>query len=265
MTATTALGAALARLAGAPGDTALRLAMFDALADAELIVLLEAEAEPGTLAPRVYPAGEGPVVLAFDTEGALADFAGPGAPYAAVPGRVLAPMLAAQGLSLLVQAQGGAAELLPPRTLDWFRRALTAPAPRPTQGSPAGFGPPALPPATLAALLPALERRLCAVPGIAGAALAAARWPEGASGPDHLLAVSGVALAAQPPLARALAEAMAFAGLAPGALDLAFVAAPTLDRIAAQGIALNTAPPEPAAPAAATPPGMDPARPPKLR
>ena len=82
----------------AGGDTE-RLRFYERLADAELFLLLEREAEGGRIAPQVFPLEEGPVVLAFDTEDRLAEFS-PGAAYAAMTGRALAEMLAGQGLGV---------------------------------------------------------------------------------------------------------------------------------------------------------------------
>jgi hypothetical protein len=57
----------------------------------------ESEAEGDTLAPRVFALEDGPVVLAFDSEDRLAEFTGAPAPYAVLPGRVIAAQLAGQG------------------------------------------------------------------------------------------------------------------------------------------------------------------------
>lgn len=266
----TPVAVVMAAMAEAPGDTALRLRFFEALAEAELHLWLAAEArseaEGERIEPRVFPLSSGPAVLAFDTEAALAAFAGAGAPYAALPGRVLAPMLAGQGLGLMVQTQDGGGELLPAAALDWLTRTLAAPAPAAGQGVALGYDAPALPPGVAARLIPALERRLAGVPGLTAAVLAGVRWQGGGprGRPGTVLALAGVPEAAQAPLARALAEALAFAGLEAAALDVIFPSPRALAPIAAAGLPLAL-PPAPAAPAAPSAPGMDPARPPKLR
>jgi hypothetical protein len=259
---------ALAAMARAPDDTARRLAFYETFAAAELHLWLAAEARSDDggerIEPRVFPLSSGPAVLAFDTEAALAAFAGAGAPYAALPGRVLAPMLAAQGLGLMVQTDDGGAELISAAALDWLVRTLAAPAPAAGQGVALGYDAPALPPAVAARLVPALERRLAEVPGLTAAVLAGVRWQGGGSG--TVLALAGVPEAAQAPLARAVAEALAFAGLEAAALDVIFPAPRALAPIAAVGLPLALpAPSAPEAPAAPIAPGMDPARPPKLR
>lgn len=262
----TGLARALDRLSRAPEGAAeaARLALFEALSVSELFVLLRAEAEGGTIAPQVFDTEAGPTVLAFDTEAALADFAGQAVAYAALPGRVLAGMLAeAGGTALLVQAGAGQGELMPPATLAWLAARLTGPAPRAAEGVARGYGPPRLAPGLLAVLVPALERRLSGIPGLEAAVLASVAWAEGGEG--HLLALGGVAEAAQAPLARSVAEALEFSGM-DGGLDVVFPPAGALAPIAAVGLRLSPAPwvaPE-ARPAPAAP-GMDPSRPPKLR
>lgn len=265
MSAPSPLAAALAALAADPAATPRRLALHAALAEAEVVVWLEAEAEGDSLAPRVFPVAQGPVVLAFDGEAALAAFAGPGAPYAALPGRVLVRLLAERGLGLMLQAEGGLAELMPQPTLAWLARQLAAPAPRPVAPVAAlGYGAPALPEAVVAAL----EWRLATVPGLTAAVLASVRWAGGAAG--QVLALAGVAPAAEAALARALLEAAAFAGAEGRPFDVVFPQPAALAPIAAAGRALRLAPeagPEngPAPDAASVGPGMDPARPPRLR
>lgn len=268
--AATPLALALDRLSRAgPGDeTAARLAVYEALTASELSILLESEAEGGALSPRLFALDSGPTVLAFDSEAALADFAGRTVAYAALPGRVLVAMLAEPaaggvGLSLMVQSGAGQGELLDPGALAWLARRLAAPAPRAQDAVAQGYGPPALPPGLLATLVPALERRLSGIPGLGAAVLAAVTWADGGHG--HLLALGGVAAVAQPALARSVSEALEFAGLEAG-LDVVFPPPAALAAIQAVGLALAPEPwtdpesrPDPAAP------GSDPARPPRLR
>lgn len=252
-----ALAQALAAVAQDPEATPPRLALYEALAEAEVHLLLGAEAEGERIEPRVFPLAEGPVVLGFDGPAALAGFAGPGAPYAALPGRVLVPMLAGQGLGLMLQADGGLAEHLPQPALAWLARQLARPAPRAGLAVAEGYGPPALPEAVVAAV----RRRLAAVPGLTAAVLAGVRWQGGGAG--HVLALAGVPQAAEAALARSVAEALAFAGIAGARLDVIYPDPAALAPIAAAGRTLDL--PAPAPTPAPTPPGMDPARPPKLR
>jgi len=266
----TPLEQALCRLAADPQDTALRLAFYETLIAAEVFVLLRSEPAPdGPIHPQVFPLEGVDTVLAFDTEGALAAFAGRAVPYAALPGRVLAGLLAQArpALGLLVQDGAGQGEILLPDALDWLARTLSAPAPVIGLGQAAGYAAPSLPPAVAATLIPALERRLSGIPGLDAAVLAGVAWDSGARG--HLLALTGVPEAAQAPLARAVAEALALSGAEAGALDVVFPAPGALAPIAAAGLRLSPAPY--VAPAredggaGMAPPGSDPNRPPRLR
>jgi hypothetical protein len=96
----TLLDAAHAAVSADPENEALRLRFFERLADGEMVLLLEREAEGGTLEPRVFDLEEGPVVLVFDREERLAGFTGGIAPYAALPGRVIAGLLRGQGIGM---------------------------------------------------------------------------------------------------------------------------------------------------------------------
>lgn len=272
----TPLDIAAARMQADPADVTARLRFHAELADTELFVLAAEEPRGDTLEPQVFATGDGPLVLAFDSEMRLAEFAGGVAvPYAALPGRVLVAMLTqedakadeAARLGLLVNAGGAQAELLPPEALSWLARTLAAIAPSEAEGVPERFAPPALPPEALALLRPALERRLSGMPGLSAAVLAGVVWQGGGQG--HVLALAGVAEPVRAPLARAVAEALELSGLEAGALDVIFPAPGDLAVIAAVGLALSPAPWQPPADGgpqvAGSNPGMDPARPPKLR
>lgn len=260
----TALDRAGLAMEAAPEDEAARLAFWGLFADAELCLLLEREAQGARLSPRVFELADGPVVLAFDGEDRLAAFAGGPAPYAALPGRVVAQMLAGQGIGLGLNLDvSAAATLLPGAAMDWLAGTLAA---LPGAAAPAGeglplrAGPPALPPELAAALAARLAPAVAA--GVE-ARLASVGYAGGREG--HLLAVIGAGPGARGAIARAVAEALLFAGLPPEALDLAFADAgdPAAALMRRAGVALGPATaPEPEAPKG---PGMDPARPPVLR
>ena len=257
----TALDAAHAAMAADPDDDAARLRYYARLADTEMFLLLEAEAAGGTLAPRVFPLDDGPVVLAFDSEERLAAFAAGPAPYAALPGRVIAAQLAGQGIGLGVNLGAGAAMLLPAEAMGWLA-ALLDRAPQTAAARPRAVHPPgALP----EALMAALETKLARAWGLAaGAVLAGVEYDDGRRG--HLLAFLGAAPGAEAALARAAGEALTFSGLDAGEMDVAFLdrADPVAAAMGRVGVAIALpAPPTPAAPAAPRPPGMD--APPRLR
>ena len=276
----TSLAEALDRLAAMPGDDAARLGFHAALTASEVILWLAQEpgaGGAGQLDPQVFDLESGPTVLAFDSEAALVAFASEAAPYAALPGRVLVGMLAgsgdeagpgAPGLSLLVQSESGAAELLDPAALRWLAGTLSAPGPEEGQSQPRGFAPPDVPEPARAALAAALERRLSGVPGLEAAVLARVSWQDGSSG--HALALIGLPEVARRPLSRAVAEALGFSGAGLDRLDVIFPNPAQAQAILAVGARLNPTPWTPEAPTAAPAaapgaPGSDPARPPRLR
>lgn len=263
----TSLETALARMKAAPEDTSLRLQFHAELLDTELFVLLADEAHGAALRPQVFDFEDGRAVLVFDSESRLADFAGQVVPYAALPGRVLVMMLAQAGepLSLLVSPDSAHAELLPPEAVTWLARTLDETRTTETEAAPEAFTPIALPEGVLALLVPALERRLRNTPGLEAVVLAGVRWQGGGTG--HVLALGGVAEVARAPLARAVAEALELSGIEAGSLDVIFPEATVMERLGAVGLALTPAPwvaPDTGQTNRAAP-GMDPARPPKLR
>lgn len=253
--------------AGMSGSDEARLRFFAALADAELYLLLEREAADDAIEPRLFPVDDGQVALAFDTEARLAAFAGGPAAYAALPGRVLADLLGAQGLGLGLNLDvAPSAMLLPSDALVWLTRTLGGEDPAATEDRIAELRPPgALP----QALLDALGDRLTRSAGLAERALlAGVRYGDGGSG--HMLAILGAASRSEPALARAVKEALTFSGVEAGTLDVAFFSAdhPVVARLDRVAMRFDIPAPSPAAsgerPAPAAP-GTDPDRPPRLR
>ncbi|MDT0682413.1 SseB family protein [Roseicyclus sp. F158] len=255
----TAIDAAHAAMESAPGDDAARLRFYERLADAELFLLLEKEAEGDAIEPRVFPLEDGPVVLAFDREERLAAFAGP-SPYAGMSGRSLSELLAGQGLGLGLNLEvAPSSTLLPASAVSWLAETL---AHRPSEAAAQPdeiSAPTGLP----EALLTALDAKLASAAGLAPMAyLAAVTYEGGARG--HLLAFVGAVPGAEPSLARATGEALTFSGIEAGALDVAFFRAsdPVAARLARVGLRFDL-------PKAETPvraaPGSDPEAPPRLR
>lgn len=251
------------------GNEADALRFYQLLADAPLCLLLVREAEGEAIEPQVFELTDGPVVLAFDSEERLAGFQDTPAPYATLPGRVIAQGLAGQGLggqglSLGLNLGTGAASetLLPPAALEHLLGLLDV-SPVQAEARPTGFAAPAVPPALAEALTLALQG---AAGLAAGAVLAAVRYDSGAQG--HVLALVGADPAAQGALARAVAEALSFAALEAAALDVTFLAPddPALGAMAAVGQTFAIAAPVADAPAPMpAAPGTDPSRPPRLR
>ena len=259
--AETALDRAHALMEAAPADDAPRLPFFGHLARAELFVLLEAEAVDDTVEPRTFPLQGVSYVVACDTEERLADFAGPLAPWAALSGRTLAPMLAAEGLGLMLNPEVAPSSMvLPPEALVWLAATLVA-RPGEAEARPVSVAPPAGVPE---ALLAALDAGLASATGRAREAwLVAVAYADGRAG--HLLAFADALPGAEPALAGIVGEALTFSGLAAGEIDVVFLAAsdPVVARIAKVGLRFDLPQPDPAAVPQA--PGSDPDRPPRLR
>lgn len=257
----TPLDAAYAAMAADEDD---RLPFYERLADGELFVLLEREAEGGEdIRPRVFPLEDGPVVLVFDLEERLAEFAGGVAPYAALPGRVIARQLHGQGIGLGINlGVAASAMVLPPEAVDWLAGMLDA-GPEEVEAVPESFhAPKGLPDR----LVTGLDAKLARAGGLAGAALlAGVTYRGGRRG--HMLAFVDAVAGAEDALARAAAEALAFSGIEAGEMDVAFVSVGDAVTAAMARVALRFDLPAPliAEPAAPAAPGSDPSRPPRLR
>ncbi|VDC33387.1 SseB family protein [Pseudogemmobacter humi] len=258
----TLLDAAHAAVSADPASETARLRFYERLADGELFLLLEREAVGEKLDPKVFDLESGPVVLVFDREERLAEFSGGIAPWAALPGRVIAGLLKGQGIGLGVNlGVAPSAMLLPPEAMDWLAETLEG-EPDEAVASPGEFFAPSAP----GALIAALDGKLARAGGLAGAAfLAGVRWQDGRRG--HLLAFTGAAEGAQAALARAVREALVFSGIEAGELDVAFLSPDDKSLAALARVALRFDLPEPEAPAVLRPvaPGSDPDKPPRLR
>jgi len=257
----TLLDAAHAAVSADPENEALRLRFFERLADGEMVILLEREAEGESLEPKVFDLEDGPVVLVFDREERLASFTGGIAPYAALPGRVIAGLLKGQGIGMGVNlGVAPSSMLLPPEAMDWLAETLDG-GPEEVEAKPQEFLAPSVPEPVIAAL----DAKLARAGGLAVAALLAGVIYEGGRR-GHLLALLDTSDGAEPALARAMNEALVFSGIEAGELDVVFLASASPVAEAMARVALRFDLPEPEvqdrSPAA---PGMDPSRPPKLR
>lgn len=261
----TLLDAAHAAMTEAPGDDAARLRFFAQLADTPLLLLLETEAVGDTLEPRLFPLESGTVVLAFDADDRLTDFTGAPAPYAEIPGRVIAALLAGQAIGLgLNLGVAPSSFLIPADGIDWLAATL-ARGPEAAEARPEAFHAPAGLPERLIA---ALDGKLARAGGLASAALlAAVTYAGGRRG--HLLAFVDAAPGAEEALARAASEALTFSGIEAGEMDVVFLAGadPALPPLARVALRFDLAPSRQAAPPVPAPvaPGSDPQRPPRLR
>ncbi|WP_425043465.1 SseB family protein [Primorskyibacter sp. S87] len=262
MTETTALDTAHAAMQNAPDNDAARLRFFERLADCELFLMLSHEAKGENLSPELFELADGRFVLAFDREERLAQFAGNPAPYAALSGRVLAGMLAGQGIGLGLNLEVAPSSILiPSEALSWLQETL-------------GHGPQEIE-ATLAevtaprglpeVLLAALDTKLATATGLAaGAYLVGVSYRDGGQG--HMLGFVDTVEGAEGALAKAASEALTFTGIEAGAMDVGFFAAkdPVAAKLAKVGVRFDLPQPEVRAfgPKA---PGTDPDAPPKLK
>ena len=256
----TPLDTAHAAMAADTDSDAKRLTFYGQLAGSELHLLLSKPPDDDDLAPEVFETGDGPMVLAFDTEDRLTAFTGAETDHAILSGRKLAGLLAGQGVGLGLNLDvAPSAMLLPASAVNWLHRTLGA-RPDAVDAIPSDLSAPAQLPD---ALIQALDARLAAAAGLARQAyLAAVTYDDGRKG--HLLAVVDAAPGAQAALAETVSEALIFSGLDAGELDVTFVA--RSDQIAAKlakvGLRFDLPQPAKIVPVA---PGSDPAKPPKLR
>ena len=257
----TDLDLAHAAMEAAPDDDAARLRFYERLADTELFLLLGAEAADDQITPELFEIEDQRFALVFDREERLSEFTGRVAPYAGLPGRALAQMLAGQGIGLALNLEvAPSAMLIPAEAVDWLVATL-ANAPQETEGRLTALDAPrGLP----EAVITGLDRKLAMAAGLAQTAyLAAASYDDGAQG--HVLAFVDAADGAEQALANAASEALTFSGIEAGVMDVLFVrrSDPLAAHLARVGLRFDL--PEPQRPQPPGAPGMDPAKPPKLR
>ncbi|MDF1855686.1 SseB family protein [Pseudooceanicola sp.] len=258
----TPLDRAHAAMMDAPGDDSARLRFYERLADNELFVLLTAEARDDRLAPEVFELTDASYILAFDSEARLAGFAGREVPYAALSGRVIAQMLAGQGLGLGLNLDVAPSSiLLPADAVAWLVETLGH-APEQVESRIKAFHRPAgLPDA----LLEGLDVKLALSGGMAEIAyLVGTETDSGRRG--HMLAFIDARPGAESALAKAAGEALIFSGVDQGEMDVAFFAGSDTmaASLARSGLRIDLPKDEPQKPERAAP-GSDPDKPPILR
>ncbi|MEL6913767.1 MAG: SseB family protein [Pseudomonadota bacterium] len=247
----------------ATGSDADRLRFYERVADAELFLLVEEEPVGDEVKPRLFDLEEeGRIVVAFDRADRLAAFVGGPSPFVALSGRALVQLLTAEALGLGLNLEvAPSSYLLPADAVAWLAETL-AHAPDAADMKVAEVAAPGELPERL---LTALDAKLALMGAAAETAfLAMATYEDGSRG--HILAFVDAAPGADGALSRAASEALTFSGLEAGQLDVTFLRAS--DAVAGQlaRVALRFDLPkartEAVAPGA---PGMDPAKPPKLR
>jgi len=245
----------------APEDDAARLRFYERLADTELFMLLGAEAEGDQISPELFEIEDQQFALVFDREERLSQFVGRVAPYAGIPGRGLAQMLAGQGIGLALNLEvAPSAMLIPAEAVDWLVATLSH-GPDETEARLTEVSAPGgLPEAVVSGL----DRKLAIAAGLARFAyLAAATYEDGSRG--HVLAFVDAVEGAEKALASAAGEALTFSGIEAGMMDVLFVRAsdPLAAHLAKVGLRFDL--PEPETPHVPGAPGMNPEKPPKLR
>ncbi|WP_424985260.1 SseB family protein [Microbulbifer sp. S227A] len=263
MNETTPLDTAHAAMEANPDDDAARLRFYERLGDNELFLLLTEEAQDESLSPEVFDVADGQFVLAFDRETRLAQFTGRPAPYAALSGRVLAQMLAGQGVGMGLNLDVAPSSILiPAEALAWLSDTLGNAPDQITSRIAEVSAPLGLP----EAVITALDAKLATAAGYARAAyLVGVVHENGSRG--HLLGFVAARPETQAALAKAAGEALTFSGIEAGSIDVAFFEetdgiAAKLDRF---GLRFDL--PVPAEPETIElrAPGSDPDKPPILR
>lgn len=258
----TDLDIAHAAMDAAPENDALRLQFYERLADTELFLMLAGEPDGDQIEPSLFDIQDSKFALIFDREERLSDFVGRPAPYAGLAGRALVQMLTGQGIGLALNLEvAPSAMLIPAEAVDWLSQTLQN-APDETEARLQKLSAPAgLPDAVITGL----DRKLAIAAGLAKwAYLAAATYEGGTKG--HVLAFIDAKEGAEKALANAAGEALTFSGIEAGIMDVLFCK--STDMLAAHlaKVGLRFDLPEPAAPQAMpVAPGMDPAKPPRLK
>ena len=200
-------------------DDAARLAFYSQLADTELFLLLDGDPVDDQVRPRLFDLEDGPVVLAFDLEERMTAFVGTEAPYAALPGRVIAAQLAGQGIGIGVNiGDAPSSILLTAEVMDWLTATL-ATKPVAVAAVVQGFASPWGVPAEVTQRL---MEKLAANAGLADAVLLAEVIYE-AGRRGHILAILGAQPGSETALSGAVSEALIFSGLDMAQLDVVFL------------------------------------------
>lgn len=262
MTDPTPLDTAHALMDATPEDATLRLRFFERLADSELFLLLQGEAVGDSLTPEVFEVEDAKYVLVFDREERLAEFVEGSAHHAALSGRVVAKMLAGQGIGIGVNlGVAPSSILLPAEAMIWLADMLEN-APDEVMARPVSVEAPT---GVSQVLLQAIDTKLATAAGLADAAyLVTAEFEDGRCG--LMLAIIDALPAAQGALAKAVGEVVMFGDENGDGLDVAFFAAsePVCATLAKVGLRFELPKREVEAHAPAAP-GRDPNNPPILR
>jgi len=210
------------------GNDGARLRFYQRLADTELFILLGQEPVGTILDPEILEidneatANIDRYALVFDNEDRLGSFAaqykGTAMPYAALPGRVIAGMLAQQDVGMALNLDVAPSSILIPSVaMSWLTDTLSH-DPEDAEGTLISIAPPLGLPDEL---IEGLEEKLVSAVGLAShAVFVKGTWAGGREG--WLLAFIDAAPGAHQALARATQEALVFSGTDLSAVDVAF-------------------------------------------
>ncbi|MCI2400800.1 SseB family protein [Aliiroseovarius subalbicans] len=247
-------------------DDAARLRFYERLADGELFLLLTEEAKGDDISPEMFELEADSFVLVFDREERLAEFVGAPAPYAALPGRVIAGMLAGQNVGLGVNlGVAPSSILIPAEAMDWLANTLG----RGPEEVEARISELSAPTGLPEALITGLDAKLASAGGLAACAcLSGVTFSDGRRG--HLLGFVNPVPGAEAALAGAANEALTFSGIEAGQMDVGFFAEddPVTATLLRVGLRFDLPVPESNDAQEITPgsaPGMNPDRPPILK
>lgn len=245
-------------------NDALRLRFYERLADGEMFLLLakEAAGQDEEIEPELFEVDNDKYLLVFDKEERLSGFVGHPAPYAALPGRVIAGMLAGQGIGLGVNLSVAPSSILvPAEAMEWLSSTLET-GPEEVEVRVAEIHAPSVPDA----LITALDAKLASAGGLAAAAcLAGVIYADGRKG--HMLGFIDAVEGAENALAAAANEALTFSGIDAGQMDVGFFAGEDVmaRKLAAFGLRFDLPAPEKPEPLKPIAPGSDPEKPPILK
>ncbi|MGH1577813.1 SseB family protein [Planktotalea sp.] len=263
MSEQTPLDLAHSAMEAAPNDDSARLKFYERLSDSEMFLLLTKEAVGEQISPEIFDLGDASFVLVFDRIERLSGFVGKPAPYAALSGRVIAQMLAGQGIGLGVNLEVAPSQMLiPPEAVSWLCETLAHSPDEVEASAEELYAPKGLP----EELLTALDAKLATAAGLASNAyLVALRYKGGGTG--HLLGFVGTVEGAESALAKAASEALTFSGLEAGSIDVGFFAIsdPMAAAMAKVGLRFELPQVEMREQLVRPAPGSDPDKPPKLR
>lgn len=262
MTDQTPLDLAHIAMEAAPDDVAKRLKYFERLADSELFLLLTKEATGESISPELFELADASFVLVFDRDERLAAFVGKPAPYAALSGRVIAGMLAGQGIGIALNPEvAPSSNIIDAQAIEWLAETVAA-APEEMDVGISEVLQPNVP----EILVTALGEKLATATGLADSAyLVQVAYKNGSKG--HMLGVVNALPDARGAIANAVNEALTFSGLEAAALDVTFIAPhdAIASALASVGLRFDLPQPVPTAEYSPKAPGMDPESPPKLR